>query len=687
MADALQGPAMLEVPGYEDLSEIGRGGFAVVYRARQVSLNRPVALKVLYRGGVDPRVFDRFLRECEVMGSLSWHPRIVGVYDAGRLDTGGFLALEHLDGGTLDDRLTRAGRIPWPEVVSIGIQVADALHAAHLAGVLHRDVKPQNVLTDRFGGVKLGDFGIAAVAGQETTADRVAVGTPAYMAPEVLSGARADRRADLYSLGSLLYTLLAGSPAFVRPTDESIVQVFVRATQEPVPDLRGLGLPDELAGVVEALMSKNPEERPASAADAIGALAGIERRFSLDPTPTYWNGGNGSATGSVTFEVLAPPAHPAAPTPTGARVAAALRRRPRPLLVTAVVAAAVIGLGLFGRYRTADVASPSAAGAEAASEIAGNPSPSNPAAKEPQPATPSEFRLISLPLADPCTNPDGTAFDSGSCHVIEATWIGDADPAVHYNLTPEPFAVGGPTTLPIGPAPYPETEGRRRATFAMRPGSSVCVALRAVRSAPAGQVTASSETATTCLTTPAPTEPPPPAVTSPAVTSPPTPTAPPATAPPATTAPTRPPAPEPEPAPPSTTPPPTAPAPEPLRVPTELALRVLRAVDPCVNAEGTAFGSGPCFLIEVLWTGQDDPTVRYSIVPQPFAVGGPTTLPIGPAAFPHKGDRYRATFAMRPAASACVAVRALRADAAGRTTEITEPATACVTTPTNAAGG
>ncbi len=222
-ADRPPAPPVPVITGYADLVEIGRGGYAIVYRARQEAMGRTVAVKVLARMDVSGDLLRRFRRECEAMGMLSWHPHIVVVHDAGSTESGSpYLAMEHLPAGSLGDRLRADGALPWTDVLAIGVQLADALEAAHRAGLLHRDVKPENVLLDRFGESKLSDFGIAAVQ-EATTATQGITGTIAHTAPEILAGGRASVASDLYSLGSTLHTLLTGRPAFVRAGDESFV--------------------------------------------------------------------------------------------------------------------------------------------------------------------------------------------------------------------------------------------------------------------------------------------------------------------------------------------------------------------------------------------------------------------------------------------------------------------------------
>jgi hypothetical protein len=273
-------PPLPVVPGYADLVEVGRGGFARVYRARQLSLDSVVALKVLGSIDLDGVAGRRFVSECQALGQLRWHPFIVVVHDAGVTSDGTpYIAMEHLEGGSLADRLDEDGPLPWPEVATIGVQLAGALEAAHRADppILHRDIKPENVLVGRFGEAKLSDFGIAAIAGSNRTSTGLVTGTLAHVAPELLAGARASFASDIYSLGSTLFMLLVGQPAFVEATDEAVLPILSRVISLPVPDLRPLGIPDELATLVEQAMAKQPDQRPASAAALGLRLAELQR--------------------------------------------------------------------------------------------------------------------------------------------------------------------------------------------------------------------------------------------------------------------------------------------------------------------------------------------------------------------------------------------------------------------------
>ncbi|MFN8039146.1 MAG: protein kinase [Acidimicrobiales bacterium] len=281
----------LGLEGYDGYEEIGRGGFSVVYRARQLAFDRTVAIKVI-SGVVDEQTLLRFERECRTMGSLSGHPSIVTVFGSGVLANGNpYLVMEYLERGSLADRLER-GPLPWDEAADVAVKIGGALQAAHDAGVLHRDVKPENIFVSSYGEPKLGDFGIARLEGGPNTRSGVITASVAHAAPEILDGKRPDEATDVYSLGSTVYTLLAGAPAFSSATDESIVPMLARIAIEPVPDLRGRGVPAPICEVLEASMAKDPALRIRTARELAERMEAARHAAAGAPAAPLGSPGN-----------------------------------------------------------------------------------------------------------------------------------------------------------------------------------------------------------------------------------------------------------------------------------------------------------------------------------------------------------------------------------------------------------
>ena len=257
--------ADLGIPGFEDPVEVGRGAFGVVYRARQTEFDREVAVKVL-TGAFNVQAQGRFDRERRAMGALSAHPNIVAVHSAGVTEDGRpYLVMEFAPGGSIADRIERQGPLAWAEATIVGAKLGGALATAHAAGVLHRDVKPENVLISAFGEPMLSDFGIARLVGIPATRSGTVTASVAHAAPEVLEGKRPTEASDVYSLASTVFTLIAGGAPFVRDSDESILPIIARIASEPPPDLRVRGVPDAVCGVLEQAMAKDPSARADSA--------------------------------------------------------------------------------------------------------------------------------------------------------------------------------------------------------------------------------------------------------------------------------------------------------------------------------------------------------------------------------------------------------------------------------------
>jgi serine/threonine protein kinase len=271
------------IAGYERLVEIGRGGFAVVYRAEDTRFRRSVAIKLLHTS-FDNGDRSLFERECEAMGVVSRHPNCVTVFDSGVTDDGSpYIVMEDMAGGSLGQRLEH-GPMDWYEVLEIGIGLAGALQTAHDAGVLHRDVKPDNVLMSEFGLSKLADFGIARLEDRVFTRTGRAPFTPSQVAPEVLDGDRATAASDVYSLASTLFTLVAGTPPFVRPGDESTFALMARIVRDPPPDLRTRDIPGAVCDALERGLAKAPADRFESAADFGRQLQAAQEAAGQTPT-------------------------------------------------------------------------------------------------------------------------------------------------------------------------------------------------------------------------------------------------------------------------------------------------------------------------------------------------------------------------------------------------------------------
>ncbi len=255
--------AELVAAGFADVEEIGRGGFAVVYRARQLTLNRMVAIKVLSSELVESR--PRLIREQKILGQLSGHPNIVTVFEVGETKSGTpFLVTRYCSGGSLQERIERVGVLGLDEVLRVGVKISGALETAHRAGVVHRDVKPANILFTDYDEPALCDFGIARTGVGFRTKAGVFTGSPAFTAPEILGGEPPGPASDVYGLGATLFVALTGHAPFERRAGEQLVAQFVRITNETMPDLREHDIPDGVATLIERAMSRRSADRPSA---------------------------------------------------------------------------------------------------------------------------------------------------------------------------------------------------------------------------------------------------------------------------------------------------------------------------------------------------------------------------------------------------------------------------------------
>ncbi|WP_028476535.1 serine/threonine-protein kinase [Nocardia sp. CNY236] len=269
----------LEGEGFDDPEIVGKGGFGVVYRCRQRSLNRSVAVKVLTaRFDLEVENIERFVREQQAMGALSGHPNIVPILQVGTTRGGSpYLVMPYHSHGSLDHRIRRDGVLPAPEAIDVAIKLAGALETAHRTGILHRDIKPGNVLFTDYGEPQLADFGIARIEGGFETTTGVVTGSPAFTAPEVLHSGIPSVASDVYGLGATLFAMITGHAAYERRSGEQIVAQFLRISADPLPDLRPDGIPNDICAVIEAGMSRSPADRPPSAAAFGELLRNIQR--------------------------------------------------------------------------------------------------------------------------------------------------------------------------------------------------------------------------------------------------------------------------------------------------------------------------------------------------------------------------------------------------------------------------
>ncbi|MFD5476843.1 serine/threonine-protein kinase [Streptomyces hawaiiensis] len=403
--------------------EIGRGGMGEVWRAYDETLARAVALKLLLPHDTDATAASRFRLEAQTAGRLN-HPNVVGVLDFGEYDNRLYLVMELVEGDSLAGVLNGSGALPPEEVARLAAQAAAGLAAAHAQGIVHRDVKPANLLLDAHGTLKIGDFGIARFLddpGAALTATGQIVGTGLYLAPERALGRQAGPASDMYSLGCVLYQFLSGRPPFQADTAVALLHQHLDSAPVPPRELGVTGLPPAFENYLLGLLAKQPEDRP-TAQQAAEWFAGGAWRGLPEPLPeaspplrpATASAATHAAPGPSTAAETSNPTTYALPATTGHRTAAraaqagrsgrsrgrgGLGNRTR-LAATAAaaalfLAAMLIGMRWFSPDTTAEGTEPDA-----------SPTASSPAATPPGDSASSRSSdPVAEPAAGPATGP------------------------------------------------------------------------------------------------------------------------------------------------------------------------------------------------------------------------------------------------------------------------------------------
>nr|WP_268838783.1 serine/threonine-protein kinase [Streptomyces indiaensis] len=452
--------------------EIGRGGMGEVWRAYDTTLARTVALKLLLPQDTDPTATSRFRLEAQTAGRLN-HPNVVGVLDFGEYDNRLYLVMELVEGDSLAGVLAGSGALPAERVARLAGQASAGLAAAHAQGIVHRDVKPANLLLDAAGTLKIGDFGIARFLddpGAALTATGQIIGTGLYLAPERALGKPAGPASDMYSLGCVLYQLLSGRPPFEADTAVALLHQHLDSVPVPPRELGVAGLPPAFENYLLGLLAKQPEDRPTAqqAAEwfAAGAWQGLPEplpEVSTPLRPTSTSAATPAGPGPYAGSGTGSPTTYALPATTGHRTAAraaqagrAGRTRGRGgagnrTRVAATAAAAalflaamLLGMRWFSPDTTAEGTEPDA-----------SPTASSPAATASEgSAAPDSSGRQADPQTDPAAGP-GTADTPATGTVADVT--PSASPSSPAPDAPVPSATAPTQEAGDGPAqPKPE---------------------------------------------------------------------------------------------------------------------------------------------------------------------------------------------------------------------------------------
>jgi serine/threonine-protein kinase len=265
------------IGNYEIDRVLGSGGMGTVYLGRDAELKRPVAIKVLRDQVHDQELLERFFREARAAAALR-HPNIITIYTSGQQDYQPFIAMEFVDGESLADVIRRQQPLTLSEKLSYIEQICSGLHFAHRAGIVHRDVKPANLMVDRDGVIRILDFGIARIEGSSMTRDGVMIGTLNYMSPEQMLGRPVDHRSDIFAVGAVAYEILCYQQAFKGGVQDGLLH---RLPHEDPPPLKDLwpDIPADLEEVLRRALQKDPDKRFSDLAEMRAALAEVGRHL------------------------------------------------------------------------------------------------------------------------------------------------------------------------------------------------------------------------------------------------------------------------------------------------------------------------------------------------------------------------------------------------------------------------
>ncbi|MFH1573391.1 MAG: serine/threonine-protein kinase, partial [Acidobacteriota bacterium] len=268
---------------YRIVEKLGEGGMGIVYKAEDTKLRRTAALKFLRPGLTgEADAATRFLQEAQAAAALD-HPNICSVYEIGEADGRTYIAMAYVEGKSLKQTI-ESGPVDIGEALHIAIQIAEGLKEAHARGVIHRDIKPGNIMLTHKGLVKIMDFGLAKTSwGEDITRSATTVGTVAYMSPEQASGLKVDHRTDLWALGCILYEMLSGRRAFMGDHDHAVIHAIMYEEAQPLSMLRE-SIAGDLEAVLRKCLQKDPQHRYRNSAELLEALRSVSRSQSAPET-------------------------------------------------------------------------------------------------------------------------------------------------------------------------------------------------------------------------------------------------------------------------------------------------------------------------------------------------------------------------------------------------------------------